>query len=458
MKQKRFYREIKSILFFVLEYGIKNISFKMTAAALNKKEQTTEFVSKVHKGFMSAQNLIVQNLILLGNEKKNNKERIKDLNRQQKAKDIVEELKKNIQRVEYQEHIMRKLADTIAWQMINHDLTAIRRLYKFSSQVEIYNSNLNHDLEVVRSMFENDNECFPLITDITSFIQVGDLLVKEKNKLGIIELKEGKVNEEISDMIEEHLQIQCEAKLFFELEQKDDKFQKQFSRYVKQQSTALNAISIINKGEGTDSLGNRIKIYDKVFFTKNFTDTIQSMLQQVNKSNYSINCIEDCLFVGVYNTSNIPMYKVFEVWKKAMGVDFPTVDIRSFFFSPFSHPLFLHPFSIDDKVKIVAGEKIILMTLDIHAWLEKFKEKNANVRLMSKKETARINTKTKYFKSFEYNGQAIEIEKDNIKQIIHDGAFERMFNQFQKPSSVVDFLLFPLDEEISTFNDEEHSS
>jgi hypothetical protein len=454
MKQKRFLRELESILFFILEYGIKNVSFKVSDVALKRQAQLTEFVSKVHKGFMKAQNLIVQNLLLLGEEKKNTRERIKELNRLREGKENIEALKEKVEVIEYQENVFRKLADTIAWQILNNDLTVIRRLYNFSAQVEIYNSNLNHDLKVVEEIFNQDNERFPLITDITSFIQIGDLLIKDRDKIGVLELKEGKVNEQISDILKEHLEFQCERKLYYELENKDDKFKKQFLRYVKQEATTLNTLQTINKGEGTDSLGRNIKIIDNVFYTEHFTDTIQSMLQEVNKKNYSINYIDDCLAVGVYNTTRIPLYKAFDTWKESIGIDFPTIDIRGFFRSPGGHPLFLHNFSIEDKVKIVAGEKLILMSLNIQAWLKMFEGKNVNVRLMSKKETARLNNTPSHLKAFEYNGQAIEIEQDNIKQIIHGGIFERMFNQFQKPSSLVDFLSITLDEGLSEFSEE----
>ncbi|PKQ89425.1 hypothetical protein CXK86_20480 [Paenibacillus sp. BGI2013] len=456
MKQKRFQKELKSILFFVLEYGIKSLSFKMTDVdELKRQSQATEFISKVHKGFMQAQNLILQNLLLLGEEKKKTKERIKELNKLREDKDIIQVLKEKVQIIEYQENVLRKVADTIAWQILKSDITVIRRLYNFSAQVEIYNSNLEHDLEVVQEIFETDNERFPLITDITSFIQVGDLLIRDRDKINILELKEGKVNEQISDILKEHLEVQSgERKLYYELENKDDKFRKQFLRYVKQEATALNTIQIINEGEGTDSLGRNIKIIDNVFYTEHFTDTIQSMLEEVNKKNYSINYIEDCLAVGVYNSTKIPMHYAFDAWKKGIGIDFPTVDIRGFFNNPVGHPLFLHPFNIDDKVKLVTGEKLILMSLNIHAWLKKFEGKNVNARLLSKKETAKFNNTPKHSKAFEYNGQAIEIEQGNIKQIVFGGIFERMFNQFQKPSSLVDFISMTLDKGKLEFSEE----
>ncbi|WP_095021983.1 hypothetical protein [Bacillus thuringiensis] len=75
------------------------------------------------------------------------------------------------------------------------------------------------------------------------------------------------------------------------------------------------------------------------------------------------------------------------------------------------------------------------------------------VNTLSKKQTAKINTVPSHSKSFEYNGSAIEIECGEIKQILHDGIFERMFNQFLKPSSAVDFLKHTFSEAKKKYNE-----
>jgi hypothetical protein len=452
MKNKRFLKELKSILYYVLEYGIKNISFRLNSTKSLKSERNSrEFICKVHKGFMLAQNLIIQNLLLLGDEKLKTKEQIKILNKENNNSDLVKKLKYDLKTIEYQEKILRKVADTIAWQLLNCDIPTIRRLYNFSPQVEIFNSNLKHDLEVAEEIFNKNNESFPLITDITSFIQVGDLLVKDANIIRLIELKEGLVNAEISNIIDEYSEYQCDRKLYFELKDKDEKFRKQFARYIKQQATALNTLGIINNGYGTDINGRKIKISNDVFYTRHYDDVVESMLQKVNKKNYEINIIDGCLAIGVYNVSKIPIHRAFSAWKKSLGIDFPTIDIRSFINGPVAFPLFLHPFSIDDKIRLISGEKVIYMTLDIKKWLKMFEEKNVNVKLLSKKETARLNNVPSHLKAFEYNGQAIELEQGDIKQILYDGIFERMFNQFLKPSSAVEFLTHTITEGANVF-------
>ena len=55
-----------------------------------------------------------------------------------------------------------------------------------------------------------------------------------------------------------------------------------------------------------------------------------------------------------------------------------------------AYPIFLHPFTMQDKLKLVTGEKTIRLSLDINKWLELAKDYGLSYRKLSKKETARI--------------------------------------------------------------------
>lgn len=61
---------------------------------------------------------------------------------------------------------------------------------------------------------------------------------------------------------------------------------------------------------------------------------------------------------------------------------------------------------------------------------------------MSKKETARANSKMKGSnKIFDVNGQGILIEKDDVSIEVGQGIFSRMFTSFNTPSSIRKLLL-----------------
>ncbi|WP_252504050.1 hypothetical protein [Sporosarcina sp. Marseille-Q4943] len=438
MLDVKFQKEIKSILFFALEYGIKHVE-------INKnKKPPIELIGKVHKGFMKAQNLIIQNLLILGKEKRKLKDRLK-VSRRNRETNLIKTLEDKIKSIEYKESIIRKIADSIAWTILNFDSTKVKRLFLNNPQVEVYNSNLSHEIRVVEDIFQNNEFNFALLTDITSFIQIADLMIldSESKSIGFAELKEGRINEEISNTLDLFLKTNCEFALFQTIKDKDDKYIKQMKRFINQEVKNTEVVKTINSGEGKDiATGYNVFISEEVFEPVFFENTVRDMLKEVQKKKFALRSIDDCLIIGVYNTKDIPIHTAFEGWKKSCGIGFPTIDFKVFLNDPTAKPMFLCDFSINDKVKILSGEIYILMSLDFNKWISMLKKANINVRLLTKKETERINKVPDIIKPFEYNGQAIQIEYEGGVETLGGGIFEKMFNQFFRPTSIIEFIKF----------------
>lgn len=71
---------------------------------------------------------------------------------------------------------MRKSMDSIAWQLFNYDITVMRRLYYGQELIDITDSNLDSELYYIDEYVKENPEGFVLISDLTSFIQVGDIV------------------------------------------------------------------------------------------------------------------------------------------------------------------------------------------------------------------------------------------------------------------------------------------
>lgn len=438
MIDSKFQKELKSILFFALEYGIKHVEFQ------NYKKPPLEFVGKVHEGFMKTQKMIIQNLLIIGREEKKLKDRLKT-SRKNRETDLIVDLEGKIKSVQYKKVILRKVADSIAWTLLSFDSTKVKRLFLNNPQVEIYNSNLAHEIKVMEEIFQNDVHSFALLTDITSFIQIADLMVMDFNskKIGFAELKEGRINEEISDTLNHFFETNCEFALYQSVKDKDKKFMKQMDRYLKQEIKTHEVLNTINTGEGKDlASGYNVFIPEEVFEPVFFENIVGDMLKEVQKKSYSLRVIDECLIIGVYNAKHIPIHTAFESWKKTCGIEFPTIDLKTFLYDPTARPLFLCNFSINDIVKILSGEIYILMSIDFEKWIKMLITAEVNVKLLTQKETEKINKVPNIVKPFEYKGQAIQIEYQGITEILGGGIFEKMFNQFFKPTSIIEFLKF----------------
>ncbi|AEY64881.1 hypothetical protein [Clostridium sp. BNL1100] len=443
MFDEKFIKEIKHIIYLIFQYGIDRVKSPKQSLKFKDIGSYHEFIKNVHTGFMIAQKDILLGLERESINKKKLKNRLREANNN-KNKDLSKELREKISETEEKEYIYRKLADSIAWQLVQMDGTSIRRFYRNVNQIDIKSANITHDLKTVDEIFSSNKLHFPLISDITSFMQVGDLLIcdREENRIGILELKEGQVNEKIEEIIDEFSKTQCEYMLYLATKDENQKFHKQFDRYLKQQRVMEETINIINTGKGIDSsTGVNISIPRDVFNVESFDQDIAKMLMETNKKNYSTRVIDDCLLVGVYNNIRLlGLVKAFISWVRGLKIEFPIINFTSSLRVPAAFPIFLHPFSLEDKIKIINGEKTILMCLDIEKWLEKMSEYGITYKILSKKETARINSNSD-IKAFEYKGQAIEITYEATSGLLYDGIFSRMFYELTTPKSLIKFLI-----------------
>lgn len=444
MKDKIFERELKVLINYVRSYGIEHMSQKYNMKMyMEKKEIQKEFTYNVHKGFYLAQRNCILLLKKVLNEKKQCKLDLKEA-RKDKDKEKCKKIDYLSKKASYQELVLRKIMDAIAWQLFDKDLSILRRLYHGQEVIDITDSNIDSEIRFIEKKLQEDRESFVLISDLTSFIQVGDVVIRsQKQGLTIMELKEGKTNAKIYDLIKETKDNPCPQYLWQKLDGEDMKFQQQFKRDIKQMARATEVMKIIHEGEGKDLYtGINVKRIDEEIVLGTYTSVLEGLLKQCNKKNYAISVVEDCLLVGVYQNDKFSS-EAFDVWVKGLNIRMPIFDLRYSIFAPLDFPIFLLPFSDNDIIDIIMGRKTIKMTIDIDKWLESFKQDGYSYRWMPKKETARINSTYKGKKQlFTIDGCGVElIDSEGDKQQLGYGIFSRMFTSLNTPSSLRRYLV-----------------
>lgn len=417
MKQKKFERELKVLINYIRAYGIQHINYSGNMQEIIQKEDKNhEFTQKVHKGFELAQRNVIFLLKNIINERKRMKADLK-IYRQNKDKKRSLAVSGTINELKYQEMVLRKIIDSIAWQLFNFDLSTLRRFYYGQELIDITDSNLDSELRYAKNCIKKNPDGFVLISDLTSFIQIGDVITFIPGKgLSIGELKEGEVNGKVFNLMKESMEsmesmeVMCPYYLNSRLNNEGEKFKEQFLRDIKQLKRNMDVLKVINEGEGTDLLtGKDIKISQETLELNDFSDIVNNLLKECDKKGYAISVIEDCLLVGVYKTGAFPS-EIFDSWAKSLNIKMPIMDLRQAFFDPLAYPLYLHPFSDSFLLDIILGRKIIKMTIDIDKWLDTFKQKQCTYRWMSIKETARLNSEFKgKLKIFSIDGKGIEL-------------------------------------------------
>ena len=439
MKLSKFEREMKDILYFIREYGIQHIDFNVNKMKFDDKERN-DFIYQVHKGFNFAQRNAVRLLQKVLLERKTLKDILKQA-RVIKNKEEATRITKEIDINKYQEMLIRKSVDAIAWQLFSCDLSVMKRLYGGQELIDITDSNLESELKVVEMYAKKEPETFVLISDLTTFIQVGDLVIMNPSKgVGIVELKEGKVNEKVFDLVERC--IKQEVCLVHELSQENEKFIEHFKRTLNQLNKNHSVEKLIKTGSGKDLYtGCNTYLSKDEIVLSSYEDRINKLLLHSKKKGHAIDVIEECLLIGVYDIKRFPS-KVFEFWKEACGIGMPEYDLRSSVYDPYTMPLFILPISSIDILDIIMGRTVIKMTLDIDKWLKTLENDGYSYRWMSKKETARLAIPHGKKLLFQLEGKGVEIisESGSERTYLGGGIFARMFTCFNNPSAIRYYL------------------
>lgn len=440
MKQKKFEREIKSLVYYLREYGIQHVNVNLDDVQRNP-QRFSDFIISVHNGFSIAQKIVIENLTSILVEKREAKQALKDANRN-KDKEQQAHLSEKVKMLEYQEFTFRKIVDSMAWHFVGFDISSIRRLYLGHNVIDITDSNLESCIRTAETLTNESQGNFALISDLSSFIQVGDLLlINPEEGIKLIELKEGKENEKIGNIIDEYSKNKCARYLYLALENQNPKFKDQFSRYTNQIKTGIEVANVINTGKGVDpSTGINLSIAQNEIELDTFEDVVCDLLRKCSIKGYAISVIDECLLLGVYETSKFSS-RAFDIWVNGVKIKTPIFDLRQSIFDPLGFPFFLHNFSANDIINIISGRKVVKMTIDVDVWLKPLTNEGFTYRWMSPKETSRFHQTNRTHKMLaQIEGKGIVVSKDDYSYYIGGGLFTRMFHMFSKPSSILEYI------------------
>lgn len=439
MKDVKFERELKLLLCYIREYGIQhsNISIKEPY----ESDIHNRFVANVHKGFMFAQRNVIDNLIIILKEQKQIKAQIKEANKV-KDKSTKEECCILLKKLKFQEYVFRKIMDSIAWIILGFEVSDIRRLYGGEELIDITDSNIESCIAFSENIFSNNPMAFALISDLTSFVQTGDILLFEYGKkLEVVELKSGDTNAKVLDLLDFYIKNQCDYFLDKTFQKEGHKFEKQFMRTVKQLATESEVVNTLKTGQGIDRLtGLNVDIVQEHIELDTFTDVVLQLIETARKKGYAICVIENCLHIGVYFNNKFPS-TIFYEWMENRKIETPIYDLSKSIWQPLAFPIFLQPFSENTILDILNRNITILMTIDINVWLAPLKKDGYQIKWLSEKQTRKNNAKIKGIKPFSIKGKSISIEKDDYGMILQGGIFGRMFTLFNTPSAMRKYII-----------------
>jgi hypothetical protein len=343
------------------------------------------------------------------------------------------------------EVLIRGIADSIAWQLIGHQLAYARRFFKSSAQPDLYNCNLESVVAAAKETVKLKENAVALISDLTSFIQVGDLLVCEPERgLTIAEVKAGSENDKIFDFMKFYMESNCDRAVHLFAQQEGEKSFKQFQRMLRQADRMSHVSSVLKTGKGIDpDTSEEINIPDPFFEFETWDARLVLALDKASEKGWAVDVIDECLFIGVYASKEMRIggHIVFNSWFDSMGgtPECPRARLIDSMQTPLALPIFNR--NIPDKYKfdVLFGRKQVCMGICIESLIEECKKIGLSVRVATNKELGRLDNTGN--RPYRHKGNGIFIGNGTTEFAIMDGIFLRVMFHGQSPLSVIKTLL-----------------
>lgn len=437
--------KLKEIADYAFGNGINAIGieqFKVGPPSTWEESVRNKFFVACYDGYKTAQRLLIIEIKKYQTILRDTTNNLKEF-RRQRDKENEKATKIKIKIIEQRLHNFSHVADGIAWQLIGGQIHIARRFHiQEKSSKYLDSSNIEHAIQTAEEINKNPND-FALISDLTSFVQIGDLLIRHDKIIGIMELKEGKVNDQIKEFFEN---IEKAGKVISEDELKekfDEKTFKQVKRMQRQQERAFRATDVINNDKGIDPVsGGNITVSTPTVFTEYYHEELSKLQHDLTQKTWAYTCIDTCLHIGMYRDKGIAMagFAIEELLKQETE-NYIIIDWLSITYN-LSEPLFDKPFSPDFIIDVLTGKIKIIIGLNLDALIDTFNVFGLKSRWLTEKETTQSNQTAIREGIVIVNKRAIIITLPDEKEaIISGGTLSKILYDSIKPSSIATSML-----------------
>ncbi len=398
-----------------------------------------DFLKNVHAGFKQGQQLILNFMLELEAEKIKLESEVRTT-AGAGARETKSVLKAKISRIENRENLLRHLFDSIVWQLINGQLYIARKLYQgVDGHSKLSNTNIQSVAAAV-SKINEDPQRFALITDLSQYVQLGDIMEISAQGLRFYEVKEGEKNHQVLQLLDSILKAETTVEDAIKKPDFTKSFGEQVKRTVNQLHNANRIIDIINTDEGFDKDGNPVKIITPQEATPRFDERMQELEEQLKTREFwAYGVVDRCLHIGIYKG---PMRfggpKILEGIAAQDGFKYTIADYYSVINS-LNRPIFSLPFTEEMIYDILFRRVLIFFMLDLDKFITYFQEMGLSSRWMTRKETAKLRDEYKGIQIYTKDNQGIIINEGDKRRTMYVsiGMLQKMFFELVTPTYTV---------------------
>lgn len=342
--------------------------------------------------------------------------------------------------------LYRDAIDCIAWQLFGHQMHIARRFYQGQKPPSLAESNFS---SVHRIAVENfsapDHSRFPLLTDLTSFVQVGDILVADVNlgTLTIVEVKEGEKNHRVLEFARALAEHPCARAAHFFREEEGEKAFQQLGRTLRQASRMEHVSRFVNTGESYDPDQKAlIKTIESQAQPETYDGDLAELLERSTERNWAISVIDECLFLGVYRENfRLVGESIFRAWFEGSGGEsgFPLENLlATSTFAPLGLPVLAKFLPREAKLDLMFARAVAYVAIDMNAFIALGRANGLNMRWSTPREAARMKRGTN--RPWTHVKRAVIVERGGEKGSLSDGLLMRMIHHGVTPKFAVQIL------------------
>lgn len=341
-----------------------------------------------------------------------------------------------------EEILFRCIADAVAWQMIDNQLCYARRLYKEQRPPNLKESNFETVVATVEHLRKLNQDAMPLISDLTSFVQLGDILMASPEQpLQMIEVKEGKENERIGEMLRFYRQSGCERFREILTATEPKATVKQFERMRRQVSRMEFYGDLVGRGIAEDpDTGITVSIPEPIVVMETWDDMLVRLIEQAREKQSWAYGVEGSVFVGCY--MGAPFWRTGHVmFLGAISLagnpekDFHVARLNNCMKIPLALPVFNRPLPSEAMFDMLFGRLNVCVGINIPKLILDCEMAGMNARYATKKEMAlayRVKANP-----ILVDGKGLYVELDGEGMFLADGIIFRALFHGQRPESVI---------------------
>lgn len=297
-----FEQTLRRVLFLAFEAGqayLERTGYRVPDIKVDHRAMS-RFIRACHKGYDKAQQAIGALVIDYEHDVRARELEIKDLRRRRDITSVRRVLN-YCATLRRRQLVLRRVVDALLYLIVSPETWVLRRFTVTPGISRIDPNVLKRTLEVASRRNAASRYLFSIVADLTTAVQVGDLIQVDMTPPGpkrwtIIELKEGRMNEMLSGLLDES----SRSGSMIELEDIEQKFGdaalKQMRRMTRQRGRMDEFKKIVTTDKGVDLLHKvGIQLTPDVVFVEDYLPVVGELVDRAIKKGLAGRTVDTCL-------------------------------------------------------------------------------------------------------------------------------------------------------------------